>query len=278
MAKWNALVIAEANTLGFHISTLLKKEDFNVTVVDSFGPGSIEAVYREISVKRYDLILPTNNGLTPSKILELIPEIRKRDHDVRIIVLSGHHPADFMRELGEKDIDGFLPMPFRSEDLVQKVKESLIRSGSSQKESKGRRIEMAGDAKNQEIILQMVGAGIMVTLYGVRVKGDKWKFFLNKDEGTMTDFLLEEDADLLPTLRTKSEYADTWDKALALLDRYPWTRFVPGEVHPEFRNLVWSAVQSRKTRRPERAELDPYEEWRRLLQFNAPNKDERRRS
>ena len=109
---------------------------------------------------------------------------------------------------------------------------------------------MVETTENQEIILQMVGAGMMVTLYGVRVEGDKWKFLLDKDEGTMADFLLEADADLLPKLHTKSEYVDTWEKAIALLDRYPWTRFVLQEVHPEFRDLVWSAVQSRKVNDP----------------------------
>ena len=67
---------------------------------------------------------------------------------------------------------------------------------------------MAGAAKDREIILQMAGAGIMVTLCGVRVEGAKWKFFLDRDEGTMADFLDEEDADLLPKLRTKSEYVE----------------------------------------------------------------------
>jgi len=126
MAKWNALVIAEKDTLGSLLSILLKREDFDVTVVDAFEPGSIEAVYKEIYVKRYDLIIPTNNGLTPGMILELIPEIRKKNRDVKIIVLSGHRPADFMKELEEKDIDGFFPMPFNCEDLVRKVKESLL--------------------------------------------------------------------------------------------------------------------------------------------------------
>ena len=140
MAKWNALVIAEADTLGFLTSTILKREGFEVTVVDPSGSGSIEEVYGEISAKKYDAILPTNNGLTPSKILELIPEIRKRNRDAKIIVLSGHFSADFVRELRKKDVDGFLPMPFRSEDLVRKVKESLNRKDSSQKECMRRRI------------------------------------------------------------------------------------------------------------------------------------------
>ena len=124
---------------------------------------------------------------------------------------------------------------------------------------------MARAAKEREIILQIAGAGIMITLFGVRVQGDKWKFLLDKDEGTMADFLLEEDADLLPKLHTKSEYVDTWEKALALLDRYPWTWFVPKKVHPEFRDLVWSALQSRNPGRPEGLERYSYEEWKRFL-------------
>ncbi len=124
---------------------------------------------------------------------------------------------------------------------------------------------MTGATEDQEIILQMAGVGIMVTLYGVRLRGGKWKFLLDKDEGTMADFLLKEDADLIPKLRTKSEYVDTWAKALALLDRYPWTYFVPKEVHPEFRELVWSAVQSRKGERFWRLEKHCYEAWKRFL-------------
>ena len=68
----------------------------------------------------------------------------------------------------------------------------------------GESIEMAGAAEEREIILEAAGAGIKVTLYGVRVEGHKWKFLLDKDEGTMADFLDEEDADVLPKLRSKS--------------------------------------------------------------------------
>jgi hypothetical protein len=55
----------------------------------------------------------------------------------------------------------------------------------------------------REIILQASGAGILITLYGIKKKTAKWKFILEKDEGTMADFLLEEDEDLLP-LQTRS--------------------------------------------------------------------------
>jgi hypothetical protein len=128
-------------------------------------------------------------------------------------------------------------------------------------------IEMARPAKEREIILEAAGAGIVVTLCGIRVKGEKWKFFLDKDEGTMADFLDEEDADVLPKLRTKSEYVDTWDKALALLNKYPWRWFVPQEVHPEFRDLVWCAVQAQEPKETEGIKHHLYEGWKRFLLF-----------
>ena len=89
-----------------------------------------------------------------------------------------------------------------------------------------------------EIILQAFGAGILITLYGIKKKTGRWKFSLEKDEGTMADFLLEEDEDLLPLLYSQSKYVDTWDKALDLLDKFPWTRLIPKEVHTEFHEPV----------------------------------------
>jgi len=65
-------------------------------------------------------------------------------------------------------------------------------------------IEMTEAGEEPEIILQAGGVGILVTLFGIRAEGGKWKFLLDKDEGTMADFLDEEDADVLPKLRSKS--------------------------------------------------------------------------
>ncbi len=127
MARRKALVIAEADTLGHLLSIALRKEDFDVTVVDPFGSGSVEEVYGEISTKKYDLIMPTNNGLVPGKILELISKIREKDRDVKIIVLSGYREADFIMELKERGIDEFFPMAFNINDLMRKVNE-LVRT------------------------------------------------------------------------------------------------------------------------------------------------------
>ena len=112
------------------------------------------------------------------------------------------------------------------------------------------------------MILKACGAGILITLYGIKKKTGKWKFSLERDEGTMADFLLPEDEDLLPLLYSQSEYVDTWDKGMDLLDKFPWTRFEPREVHTEFHEPVWSAVQERKPKQLKDWEHFPLEEWK----------------
>jgi DNA-binding response OmpR family regulator len=118
MAGRKALVIAELRGVGELLSIILSKEGFDVTVVDPFHSRSLPKGYtgvdEAISEEKFDLIVPTNNGLAPGKILELVPEIRKIDPTVKIIVLSGHHPPEFVRELWEKGIDDYMPLPLAS--------------------------------------------------------------------------------------------------------------------------------------------------------------------
>jgi hypothetical protein len=41
------------------------------------------------------------------------------------------------------------------------------------------------------------------------------------------------------------ERADSWEEAIALMDRHPWHKFAPKYVHPELGNRVWAAYQHR---------------------------------
>jgi DNA-binding response OmpR family regulator len=126
MAGRKALVIAEIRGLGVALLMILRKEGYEVIVVDPFGyrslPKGYTTVDESISENKFDLIVPTNNGFPAGKILELVPEIRRRDPTVKIIVMSGHHPPEFVRELWEKGIDDFMPLPFDVEDFMARVK------------------------------------------------------------------------------------------------------------------------------------------------------------
>jgi hypothetical protein len=84
-----------------------------------------------------------------------------------------------------------------------------------------------------DVILQAGGEGGSVALYGLR-SGSDWMFsldFISPVSGH--DKTLPEDI------------AVTWEGALALLDRYPWHRLVPVQLHPDFRDQIMDAMVRR---------------------------------
>jgi DNA-binding NtrC family response regulator len=123
MDKSKILVIGELDSMGGFISTLFNKKGFDVNVVDT--SGHVEETYSkiraELSRKNYDMVLLTNNGLRPSDIQALIPEIKKKHPAIKIFVLSGFITPEFVRDLKEQGVDDFLPMPFTLDNLVEKV-------------------------------------------------------------------------------------------------------------------------------------------------------------
>jgi DNA-binding NtrC family response regulator len=123
MDELRVLVVAELGSVGGLISNILDRKGFDVTVVDSSRPvaETCAEIRAELSRKNYDMVLPTNNGLRPSDIQVLIPEIKKKHPGIKIFVLSGFSTPEFLRDLKEQGIDDFLSMPFSLDNLVQKV-------------------------------------------------------------------------------------------------------------------------------------------------------------
>ena len=78
-------------------------------------------IHSELSRKNYDMVFLTNNSMGPRTIQALVPEIKKKYPHIKIIVLSGYSTPEFVRDLKEQGIDGFLSLPFSRDDLVQKV-------------------------------------------------------------------------------------------------------------------------------------------------------------
>lgn len=97
-----------------------------------------------------------------------------------------------------------------------------------------------------EIILRVSAEGGSITLRGER-NDQGWKFLRHLRDQTARP-LAE------PDTVHQSDSVDTWEEALKLMDRYPWPKLFPREVHPEFRALVLQEVLRRH-------ELDPLEEF-----------------
>ena len=127
MQKHKILVIAEIRGVGGMVSMILSKEGYEVIVIEPFGYRSLPKGYTGVddamSENKFDLIIPTNNGFSPVRIVDLVLDIRKLDPAVKIIVMSGYHPPDLVRQYWETGIDDFMRLPFQVLDLVARVKQ-----------------------------------------------------------------------------------------------------------------------------------------------------------
>lgn len=91
---------------------------------------------------------------------------------------------------------------------------------------------------NDQVLLVIAGVeGGGVTLYGSRTEGG-WRYRVSYAD--QTPLMLDE-----PEIRREYGWVDTWDEALAELDRQGWYRLPGVRVHPEFQQRVWMEIQKR---------------------------------
>ena len=77
--------------------------------------------------RMYDLVIVTNTSLSPAHIRTVVPDIKIRDPHARIIVLSGYSANDFVADLKQNGIDGFLALPFEEGALLKEVAKILAK-------------------------------------------------------------------------------------------------------------------------------------------------------
>ena len=85
------------------------------------GLEALEQIDRhpEIRVLLLDLTMPRLSGE------ETIDEVHRRRPDVAVVVSSGHDERETMRRLAGKNVAGFLPKPFRLEQVEATLKAAL---------------------------------------------------------------------------------------------------------------------------------------------------------
>jgi hypothetical protein len=83
----------------------------------------------------------------------------------------------------------------------------------------------------REVIVEVGAEGGSIALCGVRGEAG-WSYSLYVNHR-----LLDEEP-----IQKETDQVETWDAAIALLDRYPWRQLSPLRVHPEFRSKILSAV------------------------------------
>ena len=94
---------------------------------------------------------------------------------------------------------------------------------------------------DKQVIIEVGAEGGALTLYGIQ-SPDGWQFRTETDEAALADLIDDEDLTDLP----QRPWVGTWRAALKQLDAYPWTQMFPLTVHPDFRDKVFKALQTRK--------------------------------
>ena len=101
------------------------------------------------------------------------------------------------------------------------------------------------DQMIKEIVLELGAEGGSLTLFSFKSQpSTNWHFFLACNESALANFLSTEDLDGL-SLTGNSNYVQTWDEALELLDNYPWPRLCPVSIHKDYSDQIWIAIKSR---------------------------------
>lgn len=109
------------------------------------------------------------------------------------------------------------------------------------------------DSGRVETILAVGAEGGSITLEGQRDAAGVWRFRIATNESVLGDFLGKE-------LGATSSW-ESWEAALAALNRYPWPRLWPVRIHAEFAEAILNAVAAN-----EHGGAGQVRRWRALIQ------------
>ena len=109
----------------------------------------------------------------------------------------------------------------------------------------------------RQTILEVGAEGGSLAVFRERNAQGMWEYRSQRDETTMSDVLPDEKFDK-GDLFERSGPTNTFEDALSQLDRYPWFRLFPLEVHPDFTESILREVEKRGGK-------EAAEDWLRIL-------------
>lgn len=118
-------MIGNKLTFGACLLGVLREHGYKVTLAETYdtSPDVSLANARMLC----DLVIVTNTSLSPDYIRIVVADIKVRDPHARIIVLSGYSAHDFVADLKQDGIDGFLTLPFEEGALLKEISNILAK-------------------------------------------------------------------------------------------------------------------------------------------------------
>lgn len=110
-----ALIVDDENDIGLMVSRILTKEGLDAEYVDRIVSAKEKVTKNTYQVYLLDLNLPDGTGF------DLIPLIRQKVANARIIVISAHDGTYEMNKIKEERVDAFIKKPFTKSQILEAI-------------------------------------------------------------------------------------------------------------------------------------------------------------
>lgn len=116
------LIIEDEFNLADAISSMLKKQKYDVLIKTDGEDGMDEALTNIYDLIILDVMLPRKNGF------EILRELRKENIDAKIIMLTAKSTIENKMEGFNNGADDYLTKPFHMEELIARINVQLRKS------------------------------------------------------------------------------------------------------------------------------------------------------
>jgi DNA-binding NtrC family response regulator len=115
MPKGSILVVDDELEIREGLEALLTSENFDVSVADSGKSGLQRLEDKPFDLMLLDVSLPDRNGI------DLLREIRQRDPNLAIILITAYGSIDMAREAFKSGAQDYITKPWSNDELIAQI-------------------------------------------------------------------------------------------------------------------------------------------------------------
>src|SRR5271165_6594464 len=115
MPKGTILVVDDEAEIREGLEELLTSENFQVTLADTGAAGLQQLEDHPFDLMLLDVSLPDRNGI------EMLPEIRRRDPDLSVILITAYGSIDMARAAFKNGAQDYITKPWSNDELISQI-------------------------------------------------------------------------------------------------------------------------------------------------------------
>src|SRR5271163_3251798 len=119
MSKGSILVVDDESEIREGLELLLKTEGYGVSSADTGESGLAKLEEHPFDLLLLDVSLPDRNGL------ELLREIRKRDPQLSVVLITAYGSIEMARAAFKGGAQDFITKPWSNDELVAQVSQAI---------------------------------------------------------------------------------------------------------------------------------------------------------